>query len=48
MVISKLARWTLPYHEASDVVVEWFLKHVERLLKVTIVSHATTTLGFGR
>ncbi|CAH8361498.1 unnamed protein product [Eruca vesicaria subsp. sativa] len=46
LVISKLERRTLAYHESGHVVAGWFLEHAEPLLKVTIVPRGTAALGF--
>ncbi|XP_027344992.1 ATP-dependent zinc metalloprotease FTSH 3, mitochondrial-like [Abrus precatorius] len=48
MVISKLERRTVAYHESGHAVAGWFLEHAEPLLKVTIVPRGTAALGFAQ
>ncbi|URE30849.1 Cell division protease ftsH [Musa troglodytarum] len=48
IVISKLERRTVAYHEAGHAVAGWFLEHAEPLLKVTIVPRGTAALGFAQ
>ncbi|KAK7262481.1 hypothetical protein RJT34_30055 [Clitoria ternatea] len=46
LVISKLERRTVAYHESGHAVAGWFLEHADPLLKVTIVPRGTAALGF--
>ncbi|XP_010521866.1 PREDICTED: ATP-dependent zinc metalloprotease FTSH 10, mitochondrial isoform X2 [Tarenaya hassleriana] len=48
LVISKLERRTVAYHESGHAVAGWFLEHAEPLLKVTIVPRGTAALGFAQ
>ncbi|OMO66340.1 Peptidase M41 [Corchorus capsularis] len=48
MVISKLERRTVAYHESGHAVAGWFLEHAEPLLKVSIVPRGTAALGFAQ
>ncbi|KAK3442092.1 hypothetical protein EUGRSUZ_B02324 [Eucalyptus grandis] len=48
LVISKLERRTVAYHESGHAVAGWFLEHTEPLLKVTIVPRGTANLGFAQ
>ncbi|XP_057772410.1 ATP-dependent zinc metalloprotease FTSH 8, mitochondrial-like isoform X2 [Salvia miltiorrhiza] len=48
MVVSKIERRTVAYHESGHAVAGWFLEHAEPLLKVTIVPRGTAALGFAQ
>ncbi|KAK7257822.1 hypothetical protein RIF29_32071 [Crotalaria pallida] len=48
LVISKLERRTVAYHESGHAVAGWFLEHAEPLMKVTIVPRGTAALGFAQ
>ncbi|XP_076940120.1 ATP-dependent zinc metalloprotease FTSH 8, mitochondrial-like [Bidens hawaiensis] len=48
LVISKLERRTVAYHESGHAVAGWFLEHAEPLLKVTIVPRGSAALGFAQ
>lgn len=48
MVMSKLQRRTVAYHEAGHAVAGWFLEHTDPLLKVTIIPRGTAALGFAQ
>ncbi|XP_047982527.1 ATP-dependent zinc metalloprotease FTSH 8, mitochondrial-like isoform X1 [Salvia hispanica] len=48
MVVSKIERRTVAYHESGHAVVGWFLEHAEPLLKVTIIPRGVAALGFAQ
>ncbi|XP_074295066.1 ATP-dependent zinc metalloprotease FTSH 8, mitochondrial-like [Silene latifolia] len=45
-VISKEERRITAYHESGHAVAGWFLEHTDPLMKVTIIPHGTSALGF--
>ncbi|KAG6417563.1 hypothetical protein SASPL_119746 [Salvia splendens] len=46
MVVSKIERRIVAYHESGHAVAGWFLEYAEPLLKVTIIPRGTGALGF--
>ncbi|KAK9734797.1 hypothetical protein RND81_04G163800 [Saponaria officinalis] len=45
-VITKDERKIVAYHESGHAVAGWFLEHTDPLVKVTIIPHGTSALGF--
>lgn len=47
-VLSSKELRTVAYHEAGHVVVSWFLRHADPLLKVSIVPRGSSALGYAQ
>ena len=47
-VLSEEEKKVVAYHEAGHAVTGWFLKHVDPLLKVSIIPRGESTLGFAQ
>ena len=47
LVISKQERIIVTYYKSSHTITGWFLEHVERLLKVTLVPYGIAAVGDG-